>query len=157
MDARWLLVRDADSPRVWPFDSREAAVAWADEHGLIGYHAEPLKAHDEHEAVCASCREPWPCHHEQLDREARKIIWRAEHTCARCNREIGGSRIKVPAAGELGEDLFFHGRQGACRNEAKRRLHAMESDAARRELERVLRDDEIAEQHREWRRRRKVA
>jgi len=120
---RWMLIRGRREPYVYPFASREDAETFALDHGLLDWRAQRHDDPDEdHQAVCARCRERWPCEHVRLDREARNIILRAQRTCARCDQLIGGTLICVRGGGELGEDVAYHGRKGACRNMARREL-----------------------------------
>lgn len=149
-DERWILVRGRTDPMVYPFDSAEAAQEFADEHGMIDWRAmrsdNPAK---EHAPICACDREPWPCSHARLDRQAARIQGRALRTCARCGDEIGGSLIRVRGGGELGEDVSYHGRQGACRNMARRELGRL---GLTDDLRRLVAEDRYAEEQRVRRR-----
>lgn len=107
---------------IWPFRSREDAEEWALDHGCIDYRAEEMAEAPEHEEICARCRELWPCEHVRLNREADRILWNAKHACARCRKPIGGMLIRVEGGGQLGEDVSYHGKKGACRNMAMREL-----------------------------------
>lgn len=92
----------------------------------------------------------WPCEHVRLDRQATMIIHASQNACARCGKRVGWMEVRVKGGGLLGEDIKFHGRQGACRKEGLRRLKALDTLDARAELERLEREAESNRQQREW-------
>lgn len=140
-DAKWALMRGNREPMIWPFRTQEDAEDWALEHGCLDWHTKEIADRPEHEAICGRCREPWPCEHVRLDRHAVSIIRANENRCARCGKQIGWMKITIKSAGDFGEDVRYHGRQGACKNEALRRLRALDTDGARAELERIAKQD----------------
>lgn len=146
---KWMLKRGRNDPMIWPFDSREDAEEWALDHGCMDWRAELIADRDEHESACGRCRTPWPCEHVRLDRQARQIILAAENACARCGKCVGWMEVRVKGGGLLGEDIKFHGRQGACRKEGIRRLKALDTDDARAELARIDQEAAYAREHRE--------
>lgn len=123
--SKWCLIRGKDEPMIWPFREREDAEDWALDHGLIDYQPQEMAEAPQHHEICARCREPWPCEHERLDREAARILYAAKHICHRCEKRIGGMLITVEGGGDLGQDVNYHGRKGACRNTAMRELRRL--------------------------------
>lgn len=121
---RWMLYRSKHEPYIYPFRSEQAAEAFRDEHpSLIDY--KPLRNDNpakKHEPYCARCNESWPCQHVRNERQADRIIAAAAHRCERCKHQVSGMVIRVPGGGELGEDVVYHGRKGACRNQGLREL-----------------------------------
>lgn len=101
-DSRFMLVRSSREPMIWPFQSAEEAGEWADEHGLVDYRAVEM-ADAEHEAVCARCREPWPCEHEKIDREVQAFVVRLSRPCAHCGEEVTRRQSQASFGG-----LRFH-------------------------------------------------
>lgn len=130
-EERWILKRSRHDPLVYPFRSEAEAADFAVEHGMVDWRAtrsdDPAK---EHEAVCNRSREQWPCKHVRLDARAKSIIAAANNRCARCGKQIGWLKVTFRGAGVIGEDVSYHGKLGACFNEAKR-LAAETSDTGR--------------------------
>lgn len=158
-EERWILMRSPRDPLVYPFRTEAEAADFAVEHGMVDWHAE--RSDDpqaEHQAVCARCNEPWPCEHTQLDREAALILQAALTTCHRCGQNIGGMLIRVEGGGELGEDVSYHGRKGACRNMARRELERLGRTQHLAQLDHEDRIDALrAIRSRVWRRANKEA
>lgn len=147
-DERWILRRGRRDPLVYPFASQEAAEDFALDHGMIDWrperHDDPEK---EHEAICARCNEVWPCQHVRLDYQATLILDAAKRRCARCGKGVTGYAIHIKGAGELGEDVVYHGRKGACRNLAYRELRRL---GHVEQIERLDREDAAHERQRAW-------
>lgn len=140
----WVLRRGPHEPMVWPFATEDQAGDFALDHGLLDWRVEPFDdPRKEHQPLCACCHEPWPCRHVRIEQHAHAIVHAAANRCARCRKQIGWYKVTFRAAGELGEDLHYHGKLGACFNEAKRL-------AAERQDEGALRDIARAEEGREW-------
>jgi hypothetical protein len=128
------------------FKAEEDAERFASLH-LPDWVARPVGAREEgHRAICAECGTNWPCHHRQVESEASAILFNSQYACHVCTKSTMGSlSIRVPAAGDLGQDLRFHGRQGKCRN------------AAVKLLEELGRDEELQKLHAEEQRRKDFA
>jgi hypothetical protein len=148
-----MLSRGRREPVIWPFESQEMAEDWALEHGCLDWRAEPMTDRPEHEAICGRCREPWPCEHVRLDRKAAAIIRASEEICARCGKRVGWKEVRIAGGGLLGEDIKFHGRKGACRNEGLRRLNALATPAADAERKRLESEAHYELRAKEWRER----
>lgn len=121
---RWMLYRAKRDPFIYPFESEQDAEQFRDDHpSLIDY--KPRRNDDperEHEPYCGRCNEKWPCKHIRVENQAKMILHHEANACHRCHKQVSGMRILVKAAGEFGEDLLYHGRKGACRNQAIRDL-----------------------------------
>lgn len=140
----WVLQRGQRDPMVWPFETEGDAEDFMLDHGLLDWRSARMDNPErDHEPVCARCRETWPCRHVLLDDHAQRILAAAANRCHRCGKQIGWYKITFKGAGELGEDLHYHGKLGACFNEAKRL-------AAERQDEGALRDIARADEGREW-------
>lgn len=111
------------------FKEREDAERFADLN-LPNWVARPVGERQEgHREICAECGTEWPCQHERVEREAKQILWESSHSCHTCRRSIVGAlSIVVRNAGDLGQDLQFHGRQGKCRNAAVKLLTELGRD-----------------------------
>lgn len=137
---RWRLVRGRQDVQVWPFRSEDEAADFALDHGLLDWRASRVDDPErEHEPVCARCHERWPCEHVRLDGEAKRIIHAAANRCHRCGKQVGWYKITVPGGGDLGQDVVYHGRKGACRNLAMRELERLGHHDL---IARVLRDED---------------
>lgn len=86
--SRFALVRGNREPMIWPFRAEEEALEWALDHGCLDWDVQELGDQPEHAAHCGRCKEPWPCEHEQNDREARAFAMRLDRLCSHCGQEI---------------------------------------------------------------------
>jgi len=135
------------------FKSEGDAERFASLH-LPDWVARPVGAREEgHRAVCGECGTKWPCQHERVEREASQILFETRHACHTCGKStIGSLSIKVPGAGDLGQDLKFHGRQGKCRNAAVKLL----KDLGRtEEVDKLLAEEQRRKDHLAYCKRRK--
>lgn len=149
MSDKFALRRGSGEPMIWPFASEEEAQDWALDHGCLDWDVERMADRPEHAPYCGRCSEAWPCEHVRLDRRAAVIIHASANACARCGKRVGWKEVRVKGGGSLGEDIKFHGRQGACRKEGLRRLEALGTDEARAELKRLVLEQEYDRQLRE--------
>jgi hypothetical protein len=134
-DEIWMLRRGQHDPQVWPFRSEELAEDFKAEHGLWDHKAVRVtQPEKEHEPVCARCREDWPCRHVRIDSKARAILAAERNRCGRCKKQIGWHRVVITGLGEFGEDVPFHGKLGACFNEARRLATARNDEKALRKI-----------------------
>lgn len=120
------------------------------DHGCLDWRVEKLADRPEHAPYCDRCREAWPCKHVRLDRKASAIIAEAANTCARCGKRVGWKEVRLKGGGTLGEDVKYHGRKGACRNEGLRRLRALDTPESRAELDRLAREEAYEREHRQF-------
>lgn len=122
------------------FKSEGDAERFASLH-LSEWVARPVGKREEgHRAICAECGTNWPCQHERVESEASQILFRSRNACHTCGKSAAFClTIEVPGAGDLGQDLKFHGRQGKCRNEAVKLLKELGRDEA---LERLLAEEQ---------------
>lgn len=49
----------------------------------------PVDVLEPHHAVCSECGEVWPCRHNRLDGDVRRLLQAAEDACAHCGKDIG--------------------------------------------------------------------
>jgi hypothetical protein len=150
-----VLRRGQRDPMVWPFETEDDADDFKLEHGLLDWRSERMdNPEQDHEPVCAHDRERWPCRYVRLEQEARGIIRAAENRCHRCGKQIGWYKVTFKGAGELGQDVHYHGKLGPCFNEARRRAAETQDEGALRD---VARAEESREFGRELRRRKAAA
>lgn len=151
MSERWILGRGRGEPCVYPFASEQQALDFALDHGMTDWRAERSDdPSEEHRPICASCGEPWACHHVRVEGHANAVIRAAANRCAHCGKQIGWLRVRFRGVGPLGDDVSYHGKLGACFNAAKRRA-AETADAA------ALKDIERCEENREYGRKLRAA
>ncbi len=150
----WILKRGRTEPYVWPFASEDAADDFKLEHGLLDWRTERFDNPErKHEPVCARCNQRWPCKHVRIDRQVAAINAAASNRCHRCGKQIGWRKITFKAAGELGEDVFYHGKLGACFNEARRRAHATKDKRALLDISKAEASRQFERESRELRKR----
>lgn len=122
---------------------------------LPGWVARPVGPREEgHRAICADCGTEWPCHHERVEKEAAAILFDSQHACHICGKSTAFNlSIRIPNAGDLGQDLRFHGRQGKCRNAAVRLLKEL---GRNEELDQLLVEEQRRKDFAAYRKKRKA-
>jgi hypothetical protein len=59
---------------------------------------------DPHHAVCAECRQPWPCDHSRQEWAIREFARKLEEVCRHCGKSVQGCSYTTMSGPDLDTD-----------------------------------------------------